>query len=116
MTAQETEDLFPTRLAQARELRDMSQTALSSKAGIPASSISHFEAGARKPSFDNLRRIAKALNVSTDFLLGRVDAPEQSTGSDELYRDVQKLKENDRKLTKDFINMLLSRSKESQER
>lgn len=115
MTTQDTEDLFPTRLAQARELREMNQTALSSKTGIPASSISHFESGARKPSFDNLRRIAKALNVSTDFLLGRVETPEQSTGSDELHRDVQKLNEKDRELTKDFINMLLSRSKGSQD-
>jgi hypothetical protein len=34
------------------------------------------EAGTRKPSFDNLRRIANVIAVSTDFLLGRVDAPE----------------------------------------
>jgi transcriptional regulator with XRE-family HTH domain len=95
---------------QARELREMNQTTLASKTGIPASSISHFEAATRKPSFDNLRRIAIALNVSTDFLLGRADTPDQSTGSDELHRDAQKLNERDRELVKDFIRMLKSRS------
>lgn len=62
--------IFSERLKAARELRKVSQAELGAKANIPASSISHFEAGSRKPSFESLRRLATALEVTTDFLLG----------------------------------------------
>lgn len=49
-------DLFQERLKAARELRKWSQGELAGKASMPPSSIAHFEAGSRKPSFDTLRR------------------------------------------------------------
>jgi transcriptional regulator with XRE-family HTH domain len=33
------------------------------------------ESGARKPSFENLRRVADKLDVSVDYLMGRVGEP-----------------------------------------
>jgi len=102
-------EIFPERLRAARKLRNMEQAELAAKAGLPATSISHFEAGARKPSFDNLRRLAQALTVTADYLLGQVDEPETSAAADPLYRDMQKLTEEDRTLAKDFLAMLASR-------
>ena len=92
-------------------MRKISQTELAKKANIPASSVSHFEAGTRKPSFDNLRRIANVLAVSTDFLLGRVDAPELAAEGDRLHRDAQRLSDQDRELARAFIEMLGNRPK-----
>lgn len=106
-----SDDPFPGRLVQARELRKLSQTELAKKTGIPPSSISHFEAGMRKPSFDNLRRIATELAVSTDFLLGRVDKPELAAEADRLHRDAQRLNDQDRNLAQAFIEMLGNRAK-----
>lgn len=103
--------IFQTRLAQARVLRQISQADLGKKTGIPSSSISHFEAGTRKPSFDNLRRLANALSVSTDFLLGRVEAPELIGDADRLHRDAKHLTDHDRELAEAFIEMLSKRSK-----
>src|SRR5262245_32265633 len=68
-------ELFQERLRAARELRKWSQSELAGQASMPPSSIAHFEAGSRKPSFDTLRRLANALEVTTDYLLGRVDDP-----------------------------------------
>lgn len=107
----EAEDPFPSRLLKARELRKISQTELAKKANIPASSISHFEGGTRKPSFDNLRRIANVLAVSTDYLLGRVEAPDLAAEGDRLHRDAQRLNDQDRELAQAFITMLGSRAK-----
>lgn len=104
-------DPFPVRLAQARELRRLSQADLAKKVGIPASSVSHFEAGTRKPSFDNLRRIANVLEVSTDYLLGRVASPELAAEADRLHRDAQRLNDQDRELAQAFIEMLGKRAK-----
>lgn len=103
-------EVFPERLRAARELRKFSQSELASRAGMPPSSIAHFETGSRKPSFDTLRRLANALEVTTDFLLGRVDNPGLAEAGDPLYRDVGKLTGKDRDLAKDFLEMLARRS------
>lgn len=104
-------EIFKERLRTAREqLRKWSQSELAEKAGLPPSSIAHFEAGARKPSFDTLRKLANALEVTTDYLLGRVDRPGLAEAGDPLYRDVGKLTGHDRELAKDFLKMLAQRS------
>ena len=64
---------FQDRLRLAREARKLTQSELAEKAGLQPSAVSHFETGGRSPSFDNLKRLADALDVSTDYLLGRVD-------------------------------------------
>jgi transcriptional regulator with XRE-family HTH domain len=102
-------DVFPIRLRHARMLRALDQAALAARAGLPASSISHFEGGSRKPSFDNLRRLANALDVSTDFLLGRVEEPEANAQADPLYRHVQNLSAADRELAQAFLQLLVAR-------
>ena len=105
-TADDDGGMFAERLVAARELRGMSQGVLAEKCGLPPSSISHFEAAKRKPSFANLRKLASALEVSTDYLLGRVESANPASEADVLFRDAQKLSDEDRKLALDFIRML----------
>jgi|688.fasta_scaffold371300_2 transcriptional regulator with XRE-family HTH domain len=113
MEHKQESDIFAERLRKARDKLGMAQADLAAKAGLPATSISHFENGTRKPSFDNLRRLAQALMVSSDYLLGRVDLPEMVKESDPLYRDVQNLNDDDRQLTEAFMQMLANRKKEA---
>ena len=101
---------FKERLKAARDLRKWNQSYLAGRAGMPPSSIAHFEAGTRKPSFDTLRRLANALEVTTDYLLGRVDDPGLAEAGDPLFRDVGKLTGSDRELAKDFLKMLADRN------
>jgi transcriptional regulator with XRE-family HTH domain len=103
-------DVFQERLRAARDIREWSQSDLAGRAGLPPSSIAHFEGGSRKPSFDTLRRLANALDVTTDYLLGRVDDPSLAELGDPLYRDVGKLTGRDRELAKDFLKMLAERN------
>jgi transcriptional regulator with XRE-family HTH domain len=103
-------EVFPSRLRAARDLRGYSQGVLAERAKMPPTSIAHFEAGARKPSFDTLRRLANALEVTTDYLLGRVEEPNLSDAGDPLFRDVGKLTGRDRELAKDFLKMLAERN------
>ena len=105
---------FQKRLKMARAMRQWNQSELAEKADLPPSSIAHFEIGSRKPSFHNLRRLAIALDVTTDYLLGRVDSPEMSASGDPLFRDFSKLGGSDLKLAKDFIKMLAKRNKSPQ--
>lgn len=101
-------EIFRQRLKSARELRGYNQEELAKRARMPPSSIAHFETG-RKPSFDSLRRLAIALEITTDYLLGRVDSPELSQDGDPLFRDVAKLTGSDREIARDFLEMLANR-------
>jgi transcriptional regulator with XRE-family HTH domain len=109
---QEPSEIFRERLRTAREeLRCWNQSELAGRAGLPPSSIAHFETGARKPSFDTLRKLANALEVTTDYLLGRVDDPGLAEAGDPLYRDIGKLTGRDREIAKDFLEMLAKKAK-----
>jgi len=111
MTKKNTPSIdFKDRLKSARELRNLKQSELAELAKLPASSIAHMEAGTRKPSFDNLKRLAIALEVTTDYLLGRVDEPGLAEAGDPLFRDVGKLTASDRETARDFLKMLAQRT------
>lgn len=115
MTKQKPSELFPARLKSARELRQINQADLAKNTGLPPTSISHFEAGSRKPSFDNLRRLAENLNVTADYLLGRVDEPTALAGANKLHRHAQNLSAEDMELAESFMKMLESRNKQRKE-
>lgn len=103
-------DHFPERLRDTRERRNLEQSALSAISGIPATSISHFEAGRRKPSLVNLRNLADALEVSIDYLVGRTDDPTAHITS-AAFRDESLYSKKDLQLLKDFEKLLSDRSK-----
>jgi transcriptional regulator with XRE-family HTH domain len=104
--------VFPERLRSAREYRGLNQGELAQKAGMQPSAISHFETGTRKPSFDNLRILADALDVTTDYLLGRVDDFKALAGADRLHRHYESLDGSDRKMADDLITMLAKRAQD----
>jgi transcriptional regulator with XRE-family HTH domain len=109
-------DVFPDRLRSARRLRELDQGELAKRAGMQASAISHFENGNRKPSFDNLRRLADALDVTTDYLLGRVNEPSGVGVADKLHRHIQKLGTNDREIAEGVIAMLAAKAQDRNKR
>ena len=89
---------FADRLQKIRDDRKLSQSDLARKAGLQPSAIAHFEAGRRRPSFANIRTLALALDVSTDYLLG---AGQSGTTA---FRNEEKLSDEDRKFIQDIIN------------
>ena len=105
------EILFKKRLLQTRRLRELNQEELAKKAKLAPTAISHFESGARKPSFDNLRKLADALEVSIDYLMGRVDEMSgRQSHEAEIFRDYEKLTEDDRELARGFMASLAKRN------
>ena len=101
--------VFPDRLRCAREYRGLTQGELADRSGLQPSAISHFETGARKPSFDNLRLLADTLDVTTDYLLGRVVDFKDLAGADQLHRHYDSLQEPDRKFADELITLLASK-------
>jgi len=88
---------FQKRLKKLRGERGLSQASLAEKSGLQPAAISHFETGQRAPSFENLRKLSDALNVSVDYLLGRIDEEKHGQGlaasprAQQLFRHAEKL-------------------------
>ena len=61
---------FSERLKELRKQADLTQVELAGKLGIVQSSYADWERGRKKPTQDNLVKIAQVLNVSVDYLVG----------------------------------------------
>lgn len=69
--------MFGLRLRELRESRRWTQEKLADVSKVPAAMISHFETGHRQfASADNLVKLANALDVTIDYLVGRSDKPD----------------------------------------
>jgi len=107
-------NVFQARLKEMRELRGWSQADLAKQTGLQSTAISHFETGGRSPSFDNLR-LADALKVSTDYLIGRSDNPALAgPHTDNLFRDLDKLSHADLEAMRMMKEALLKKHTEDE--
>lgn len=61
---------FVRRLVEARENVRWSQADLAKMTGLQPAAVSHFETGQRLPSLPNVVKLANALQVSIDWLVG----------------------------------------------
>jgi len=105
-------DLFGTRLAEAREKRGLSQAELAKLAGLQPAAIGHFERDRRKPSFANVRALARALNISSDYLLGRSASMDGATTA---FRGEGNLSHNDREHIQMMIDLMNKRREQGEE-
>ena len=67
------EILFARRLKELRKSEDMSQSLLASKIGVAQSNVSDWENDISRPEYENLIKLAKIFDVTTDYLLGLSD-------------------------------------------
>lgn len=109
-TTKDQEDNFGDRLRAAREARDLNQTELAELADLQPAAIGHFEKNRRKPSFANIRSLAKALKVSSDYLLGRTS---DMAGATTAFRNEENLSESDRESIQLMIDTLANRRKDN---
>ena len=61
---------FAERLKELRKQAHLTQVELAKRLGIGQSSYADWERGKKKPTQDNLVKIAQVLNVSVDYLVG----------------------------------------------
>ena len=64
---------FNERLKELREKNNLTQEQLAKISGVSSRMIQRYEYGTSRPRLDAAEKIAKALNVSTDELLGNAD-------------------------------------------
>lgn len=89
-----------SRLKEALELRGMRQADLVRKTGIGKSAISQYLSGKVLPKQDKLYLLARALQVSEDWLLGRTGIPTNDVEGGEMMADeiLERLQRIEKKL------------------
>lgn len=75
------------RLREIRDRQGLSQEKLADILGITRPAVSELERGARRLSAEELSRLAKALSISADYILGLVDLPEVTLEYDALAEE-----------------------------
>ncbi len=79
-------EIFSERLVKARKKRQLTQKAAAALIGIQASSLSAYEGGRKTPSVEIAMQIAKAYEVSLDWLVGNANAVENTTDNEVLFK------------------------------
>ena len=75
-------------LVYLRKRAGLSQEELAAKIDVSRSAVGMIESGKRMPGRETLEAIADTFNVSTDFLIGRVDTGEYSKAFRENLRGI----------------------------
>jgi len=109
---------FPMSVAERIKSRrtelNITQTQLAKSASLTPAAISQFESGLRKPSFDALSKLANALKVTTDYLLGMKRASYEDILADPkvsvMFRGIMNLSEKDKNAMLEFYEFLKSRN------
>lgn len=94
--------ILTSRIRQKMEERQINQSQLAKSAGITPAALSQILSEDRTPSSEVLVKLAKALGVSVDFLVGQSDDVNlndllQNAAVQIFFRDFASLSENDKK-------------------
>lgn len=79
--------IFSKRLRVEREKLGLKQKEMAEKLNMPSNTYNGYETGKRIPALDVAKNIADALDVTTDYLLGRTDNRKLNTKDE---RSIQK--------------------------
>ena len=76
---------------------------MAKKASVTPAAITQLESGKREPSLETLKKLASALSVEINYLVGQNF---KTSGEQAIFRNLTKISENDRKILMDVYNRL----------
>ncbi len=115
-----TEELFGKRMATLRKAKGMTQTELGNIVGVSKRLICYYEKKSKYPPSGKLHLIAKALNTSTDKLLGLETIKIKTlTNNKKLLKRlklIDNLPRTDQNALIHFIDLLLVKQQKNKEK
>ncbi|OLY64825.1 transcriptional regulator [Leptospira santarosai serovar Bananal] len=110
---------FPAQLKELRIQKGFSQENLAKIVGLHKNHIGRYERGDSQPTADKIRKLADALGVSGDVLLGNTtqDQAKIQIGDRDLlnlFSEVDKLSTEDKEKVSDFLDAFLMKRKMKQ--
>lgn len=102
------------RIKALRKQQKLTQTALANKVDLSYIQIGRYEQQKSKPSADVMRRLADALNTTTDFLMNGDSQTVAATKVTDrellnLFAAVEQLDSSDQMMIKTFIDALVTK-------
>ena len=105
---------FATRLKQRREQLNMTQTELANAANTTPASISQLENEIRNPSFKMVLNLSRALQITTDYLIGERELSYADVLADpmlrEMFTGILDFSQKDKQSLCDFYQFLKARA------
>ncbi|MBP1917220.1 transcriptional regulator with XRE-family HTH domain [Lederbergia galactosidilyticus] len=108
-------DMFSKRLKLLRTNKKLTQQNMANFLGITRQGYAKYETGQSEPDNETIKKLADFFDVSTDYLLGRTDKPNEEKTAEEIYEDpdfqyamrsAQGLSEESKQKVFDFIEMM----------
>jgi transcriptional regulator with XRE-family HTH domain len=98
---------FGNKVAQLRKEKDLSRDELGEKIGTSGAIVGRYERGDMKPSIEIAAKIAEALDVSLDFLMGLSSELAKDKKMVNRLEDIKKLPEKERDKIFDYIDLVI---------
>lgn len=98
---------FGTKVAQLRKEKGLSRDELGEKVGTSGAIIGRYERGDMKPSIEIAAKIAEALDVSLDFLMGLSSELVKDKKMVNRLEDIKKLPDTERNKIFDYIDLVI---------
>jgi len=104
------------RILKLRKDKSLSQSDLAAKVGVSYAQIGRYETKGAQPPAEILKKIADALDTTTDFLMsGDKDEKAKAALSDaellQQFKEVEKMNVEDKKTIKNIIDAFIKRNK-----
>lgn len=105
---------FAQRLRELRKQKGLSQTALGKLADLHYTHIGRFERGTSLPGSDTLKRLASALDVTSDYLLEGTPSDAAKARFEDrelltLFQEIEQLPAEDKAVIKIFLDAFLTK-------
>jgi transcriptional regulator with XRE-family HTH domain len=98
---------FGNRMAQLRKEKDLSRDELGEKIGTSGAIVGRYERNDMKPSIEIAAKIAEALEVSLDYLVGISSELIKDKKMINRLEDVKKLPEKEREKIFEYIDLIV---------
>lgn len=118
-------NMFAERLKRQIKLKDIKVAEMAEAIGVSKKTIYAFMNGTSFPSVDSFEKISQYLNVSSDYLLGRVEDPNDTIpveADDPLFEEIltirrafQKMSPSERRIVQNLVKTIVQESERKQE-
>lgn len=102
----EVKILFPTRLKELRKKKKLTQSELGEKVGVKQNTFTNWENGKREPSLENIIKLAKILDTTTDDLLGAINVDTKGGGMATFTERLKALRQKNNLTQKELADIL----------
>ena len=99
-----------SRITELRKGKNWSQSQLAKNIEVSREIIGRYERNDAAPSIEVAKRIAQALEVSLDYLVGNTEQKIDKITLDRI-QEINKLKDNERSLVYAFLDAFITKSK-----